>query len=789
MIKENLSKIKNHIKLKDEINSSFSKTYDVFEDNVYKHYNIKQIEKKYFVSIIMPTFNRKNIISKAIDSVLNQYFKNFELIIVDDGSDDSSEGYVKEKYREFIESDSIKYFKLNHQGVSAARNFGLEQSSGNIIAYLDSDNQWHENYLYTMLSRLEGKKEYNCAYCNVKITNQNTNREYILNYDFNRKKILKSSFIDLNGFIHKKQLYDKLGGFDEELSRLVDWDLIIRYTENNNPLHVNKTLVSCFLSSKLNNIAYDKHLKDNMERIHHKYWMEIYSDEYNAIKDYFDPDFYLKKYEDVLNSDLNPIYHFLTVGHNENRNPNEEFNTQYYKNRYPEVVRFNLNPLVHYAKWGKKEGRKINYFKKPETIINNNLMFLSNYEFDYEPLVSIIILNRNGLSHLKNLFKDFSKKTNYSNYEIIVVDNASEDDSVKFLKDLKELNIKIIENKENVSFSKGNNEGVKISNGEYVLLLNNDIEPTYGWLNELMGTIVYGENVGAVGAKLIYPYLDDYEQQKYSFTIQHAGDIIREKINNGCLYQPENLNKYSPKIYDNSISVNRKCILVTGAVLLTKKDIYLEVGGLDEGYWYGYEDVDFNLKLYEKGYDVIFASAALLLHHESATPKKAKYTNNHDLLCNKWGKFLFKKLLKDKLDKNYFFTDKPMHFLFVHDSDFMQNRGQIDTIHRLATYLNDMNYNTSLNLDISDLNVDSDVDVLVSFTQNYDIKNVVSRKNLIKTLILDNESNVKENLKNWDIILWNDNNKVIAFTSNNKFDYKNLNEAIISSLYDTFLNE
>lgn len=784
MIKKNLSKIKNHIRIKDEINSSFSKTYDAFEDNLYKHYNIKHIEKKYFVSVIMPTFNRKEIISKAIDSVLNQYFKNFELIIVDDGSDYASEEFIKEKY---LESDSINYFKTKHLGVSAARNFGVKKSSGNVIAYLDSDNQWDENYLYTMLSRMESKKEYDCAYCNVKITNQNTGKEYILNQKFDRKKLLESSFIDLNGFIHKKQLYEKLGGFDEDLSRLVDWDLIIRYTEKKNPLHINKTLVNCFLSPKLNNITYTEPLKENMEKIHRKYWMEIYSDEYNAIKDYFDPNYYLHKYGDDLKSNTDPMYHFLTAGHKENKNPNKEFNTQYYKNRYPEVVRFNLNPLVHYAKWGKSEGRQINYFKKPEAPINSNLMFLSNYEFNPEPLVSIIILNRNGLAHLKNLFKDFSKKTNYSNYEIIVVDNGSDDDSVKFLKGLNELDINVIENKENVSFSKGNNDGVKIANGDYILLLNNDIEPTYGWLNELMGTIVYTENVGAVGAKLIYPYFDDPEQQKYSYTIQHAGDIIREKINNGCLYQPENLNKYSRNIYDSSISVNRKCVLVTGAVLLTKKDIYMEVGGLDEGFWYGYEDVDFNLKLYKKGYDVIFASAALLLHHESATPKKAKYLNNHNLLCNKWGKFLFKKLLKDKLDKEYFFTDKPMHFLFVHDSDFMENRECRDTIHRLATYLNGKNYNTSLRLDLSDLNVDSDVDVLVSFTRNFDVENVVSRKNLIKTLILNNETCTEEDLKKWDIVLCCDNNKVNAVNSNNKFNYQNLNEGIIYSLYDTFL--
>ena len=792
MEKKNLLKIKENIKQKyeNEDNTPLLKILDIFV-KVWRHKDIKRLEKKYFVSVIMPTFNRKEVISKSIDSVLNQFFKNYELIIVDDGSEDRTEDYIIEKYSKFLKSGKIKYFKLNHQGVSAARNLGLAQSSGNIIAYLDSDNQWDSQYLNAMLYNLDAKEKYNCAYCDVNVTNHDTNTIYCLNYGFNRKKLLQTSFIDLNSFIHEKRLYDEKGGFDESLSRLVDWDLIIRYTENNTPLHLHKSLVQCFLSSKLNNIALTEPLKENMDKIHQKYWMEVYSEEYDAIKDYFDQEYYLNNYEDALNSNLHPICHYLTIGHEENKNPNAEFVTSFYKNKYPEIAKYNLNPLVHYVKWGKQEGREINYFKKRDSIINNNLMYLTNYEFDSEPLVSIIILNRDGLNHLKKLFKDFSKKTNYSNYEIIVVDNGSEDNSVQYLKSLNELNIEIIENKENVSFSKGNNDAVKIANGEYVLLLNNDIEPTYGWLNELMGTIIYNENVGAVGAKLIFPYFDDPKQQEYSFTIQHTGDIIKEKMNNRCVYVAQNQNRYSPNIYDSSISVNRKRISVTGAALLTKKDIYMEVEGLDENYWYGYEDVDFNLKLHEKGYDVIFASAALLFHYESATPRKVKCLNNYNVLCEKWGKYLFKKLLKDKLEQNYFFTDKPLHFLFVIDNDLSENH-TMEKIHSLTSFLNNKDYNTSLKLDLSDLDIDSDVDILISFTQNFDIRNAISRANLIKILILNNESYVEDDFENWDIVLCDDENLVNNVDSKDNIIYQNitdLNENIIPILYKTFLND
>ena len=76
----------------------------------------------------------------------------------------------------------------------------------------------------------------------------------------------------------------------------------------------------------------------------------------------------------------------------------------------------------------------------------------------------------------------------------------SADESVSYLKNL-DLPIRIIENEENVSFSKGNNDAAKIANGEYILLLNNDIEPTYGWLNEMVGAIVNDEDAASVGAK------------------------------------------------------------------------------------------------------------------------------------------------------------------------------------------------------------------------------------------------------------------------------------------------
>ena len=719
-------------------------------------------EEDYFVSVIMPTYNRKEIISDAIDSVLNQTFKNFELIIVDDGSDDGTEEFIKDNYADF---DKIKYFKINHKGHSYARNYALEKSKGNIIAYLDSDNQWYSKFLEFMLKNL-GKS--NCAYSGLNINDKINGNKYTLNSKFNRKKLLKENFIDINSFIHERKLYETYGGFDENLQRFEDWDLIIRYTKENDPVHVKDILVNHVIEDSYETISNKISLDEYMNKVREKYWKELYIEEYNIIKNDFDENYYVNKYGEEFSKILTPIHHFLAIGYKEGKNPNNEFNTLFYRNQHKKLIKNEeINPFVYYLQNGKNKGHKINYYDEKNKILDTNLSLLSNYKFDYEPLVSIIILNKDGLHHLKRLFKDFSYKTNYSNFEIIVVDNASKDDSLDYLRSLN-LNITIIENTENVSFAKGNNDAAKIAKGDYILLLNNDIEPTYGWLNELMGTIMYNDNVASVGAKLIYPFIEDPINTKKSFTIQHSGDILREAKDDICLYKGHNQNKFSKNIFDSDISVNKKRLLVTGAVLLIKKSIYDDLSGLDESYWYGYEDIDFNLRVHRAGYDTMFAASALLFHHESAT-RKTVDRNNHRVFCQKWRNYLFKELLRDKIEKNYFFTDKKLDILLVGDSSFGKFE---DSVHNIANYCINNDYNVNINLNTDDLNIDDKTDILISFTENYDIKNINARKNIIKILVYSKDK-FNQNNNDYDIFIEETNN---------------LGEVIISEICSTYLD-
>ena len=466
----------------------------------------------------------------------------------------------------------------------------------------------------------------------------------------------------------------------------------------------------------------------------------------------FDAEFYKNTYEDVSGDALN---HYLNKGYLEGKFPSLDFDPDFYLKTYPDVAQAKINPLLHFIVHGRNEGKisQQSYcVRRKEEICETNLAFLSNYEFDKEPLVSIIILNRNGLNHLKRLFKDFDAKTNYSNYEIIVVDNASTDESVSYLKSLN-LPIRVIENDVNVSFSKGNNDAAKIANGEYLLLLNNDIEPTYGWLNEMVGAIYYNDDVVSVGAKLIFPFYFNNNRES-SYKIQHSGDIFAERMYPCCLYA---VNKSNSRldIFDSTLTQNNYCVAVTGAVNLIDKRVYDELSGLDENYVYGLEDVDFCLKLYKNNYKILFAGNALLFHHESSTRVKSESyfendKNNYSFFWNKWGQFLSKNLLLDKINSKKFFTEKNLKISIIDDTGANE-----DLICEISQKFNDLDYTVELITDIKNNYIGNSSDILLSFTDSYDLESIIARRDILKIIVNTNNLNTE----NYDITVSFDNIK------------------------------
>lgn len=216
------------------------------------------------VSIIMPTWNRAFIIGRAIDSVLKQSYRNFELIISDDGSSDGTEEVLKS----YCEKDRrILYIRNEHAGVSRARNIGLERSTGQLIAYLDSDNKWSENYLLLMVNSFIDNPDMNTLYCALRVIDTITEREFISFRHFDRKYLLDRNYIDMNIFMHRRYLFEKLGGFNEGITVLEDWDLIMRYTKDNPPHVLECSLATYYFEKDFEHLSSTEELAETFNRI------------------------------------------------------------------------------------------------------------------------------------------------------------------------------------------------------------------------------------------------------------------------------------------------------------------------------------------------------------------------------------------------------------------------------------------------------------------------------------------------------------------------------------------
>lgn len=268
-------------------------------------------------------------------------------------------------------------------------------------------------------------------------------------------------------------------------------------------------------------------------------------------------------------------------------------------------------------------------------------IFRIRYEILGNPKVSIIIANKDHAEDLDRCLRSIVEKSTYKNYEIIIVENNSTTEEIKDLyKKLTENYdfIKVVTFEGKFNYSAVNNRGVSFATGDYVLLLNNDTEViTENWMEELL-MYAQREDVGAVGAKLLYP----------DKTVQHAGVILGMGAHGTaghCHYKvsQQNLGYMGRLCYAQNLSA------VTGACLMVKKSLYEQVGGLEETFEISLNDVDFCLRLREAGLLNVFTPFAQLYHYESISrglddqgEKAERYNRESEKFRKKWKEVLEK---------------------------------------------------------------------------------------------------------------------------------------------------
>ncbi len=252
------------------------------------------------------------------------------------------------------------------------------------------------------------------------------------------------------------------------------------------------------------------------------------------------------------------------------------------------------------------------------------------YKRTTNPKVSIIIPTKDKPELIKNCINSLLEKTKYPNYEIIIVDNGSKEKEVwEFYESLKSFsNITVYSLDIPFNFSKLVNFGVSKAGGQMICLLNNDTQViNEDWLREMVVHAIRKE-VGVVEAKLLYP----------DHTVQHGGVIMG--IWNGTDHAFKGVEDGDGYMF--RLSTTQNYLVVTAACMVFRREIFYEVGGFDESFEVDFNDVDFCLKVFEKGYRLVWTPYAVLYHFESKSKKLNEERGKREinLLRKRWKKYV-----------------------------------------------------------------------------------------------------------------------------------------------------
>lgn len=484
---------------------------------------MESLKKRSLISVVMPVYNpvREHLI-EAIDSVLGQYYPNWELCVADDSSD---ELYVREILETYAGRDArIKIVYRNENGgISAASTDALALASGEFIALLDHDDVISPDALLQVAAVLD-RTDADLVYSDEdKLDEAGARCEPFFKPAWCPDLLLSCNYITHFG-VYRKSIVDRIGGFRTGVEGGQDFDLILRFTEE---------------SQKIAHIP--------------------------AI-----------------------LYHWR-------KSPASAARSMHAKAYAYESCQKALTDTLRRRRIaGKVEATEYKGFYRVRRSIAS------------PGKVSIVIPTRDRLDLLEKCIGSIESKTEYRDYEIIIIDNWSRNSAT--LEYLSRTPHRVIRDEGVFNFSRLNNIAARAADGKYLLLLNNDTEVISGeWLTAMLEHAQRPE-VGAVGAKLIYP----------QGLIQHAGVILGL---GGIADHSQRLVEYRHGTgYANFPNTIRNYSAVTAACMMMRRDLYNEVGGLNEDDLpVAFNDVDLCLRLRKLGYLIVYTPYSILYHKESAS--------------------------------------------------------------------------------------------------------------------------------------------------------------------------
>ena len=193
------------------------------------------------ISVVIPSYNRRDFIKRSIDSAINQTKKPLEIIVVDDGSTDGTEAMIKSDY------DFVKFIKQKNKGVSAARNIGIEVSIGEWICFLDSDDEWKKDKLEKQINAMKSNPGYKFFHSNeiwikngIRINQKKKHKKYGGDiFD----KCLDMCRISPSSVMIDKTIFDEVGNFNEDLAVCEDYELWLRICDKYRVFFIDEPLI------------------------------------------------------------------------------------------------------------------------------------------------------------------------------------------------------------------------------------------------------------------------------------------------------------------------------------------------------------------------------------------------------------------------------------------------------------------------------------------------------------------------------------------------------------------
>lgn len=507
------------------------------------------------ISIILPVYRiEMRFIKRAVQSVIDQLYENWELCIVDDASGDVK---LQHFLQDISDANPKIYVKISddNKGIAQTSNAAAEMADGDFVAFLDHDDELCTDALFETV-RVLNEKEFDIVYSDEDIIDVD-NKPIAPHFkpDFSMDLLLSHNYIT-HLLVVRRDLFRKVGGFSSAYDGAQDYDLLLKLSEATDRIcHIPKILY---------------HWRSAPDSTSNVPEQKSYADDAGK-----------RALEDALK-------------------------------------RRKISGSVLHAD-------RRHFYRVKRTIHNR-------------PLVSILIPFKDKSEYLEQCIHSIIEKTAYQKYEIIGISNTSEKavtfETMRMLQK-KYKQLRFCEYNIPFNYSKINNYGVRQAKGEHVVLMNNDIELINDdWLEALLEHS-QREEVGVVGAKLYYP----------GDTIQHAGIICG--IAGFAGHSHRHYERSHPG-YFNRLMLTQNVSAVTGALLMTKKQLYIDVGGLDENNLrVALSDVDFCLKILKRGFVNIFTPYCEAYHHESVsrgyddTPaNKSRFELEKQFFIRKWKPFL-----------------------------------------------------------------------------------------------------------------------------------------------------